>query len=90
MVDALATAPGIETIGAAGGLHLTILLPPNADDRAVAAALLADGIDVPPLSRYRLTSGPPGLVASFAAADERQAREFVRSLQDVLGSDPRT
>ena len=86
MIEALSTVDEAVVVGAAGGLHLTILLPTAADDRAVAAWLRTEGIDVPPLSRYRLTPGAPGLVASFASLDAADARHFARSLRDALSA----
>lgn len=90
MVEALSPVSAVSVIGAAGGLHVTILLPADLDDRDVSVALLDDGIDVPPLSRYRLTPGPPGLVASFASMGEHDAREFARVLHRLLqqGANP--
>ncbi len=83
MITALDDVPGATTVGAAGGLHVTVLLPDGIDDRAVSETLLAAGIDVPPLSRYRLTPGPPGLVASFAATGEAASVEFADALARI-------
>ncbi len=80
MIAALDRVPGCTVVGAPGGLHLTVLLPPGSHDGAISNALLDVGIDVPPLSRYRLTPGPPGLVASFASCGAAAAAEFARQL----------
>ncbi len=86
MVDALDPVSGVTAVGAAGGLHLTIMLPDGVDDRAVSAALLDSGIDVPPLSRYRLRPGPPGLVASYASLNQADAADFARYLAQSLSA----
>lgn len=71
LLRGLAAAPHEgRVVGAAAGLHLVLALPnrPDApDDRTVAAALLADGIRVHPLSSHRIVPGPPGLVIGYAA-----------------------
>lgn len=50
-----------------GGMNLTGLLPPGADDRRWSARLGAEGFDVPCLSRYAIGRASPGLVFGFTA-----------------------
>ncbi|MGL4177041.1 MAG: PLP-dependent aminotransferase family protein, partial [Dermatophilaceae bacterium] len=58
MVAALARhLPGARVHGAAAGLHLTVTLPSGVDDLAVAAAALAAGVKVHPLSWHRVHPG---------------------------------
>ncbi|MEM9513707.1 MAG: PLP-dependent aminotransferase family protein [Actinomycetota bacterium] len=86
MVAALEAVPGCSIPGAAGGLHLTVLLPGTVDDAALSRHLRAGGVDVPPLSRYRLTPGAPGLVASFATASPAGVERFAAALTSALTS----
>lgn len=66
LVAAIEALPGCQVVGAAGGLHLAVMLPPGVDDRAVSAALAQRSVVIPPLAEYRAVPGPPGLVASYA------------------------
>lgn len=68
LLDGLrASAPGVEVLGVAAGLHLTLRLPDPTDDEALAARLLDEhGIRVQPLSRHRQRPGFPGLVLGYA------------------------
>lgn len=85
LIEAISSVDGCRVPGAAGGLHLAVLLPEGVDDRAVSAGLQAVGIDVPPLSRYRINPGPPGLVASFASCHPDDAAEVATHLARLLG-----
>ncbi|HEY5880857.1 MAG TPA: PLP-dependent aminotransferase family protein [Nakamurella sp.] len=75
--DAMVTAltrhlPAATVHGAAAGLHLTVTLAEPGDDRALAAAALAAGVKVQPLSWHRIAPGPPGLVLGYAASSAGQ------------------
>ncbi|RXS68356.1 PLP-dependent aminotransferase family protein [Streptomyces sp. TM32] len=62
--------PGATVHGAAAGLHLTITFDqggPAASDTDLAAAALARGVKVHPLSWHRQRPGRPGLVLGYAA-----------------------
>jgi GntR family transcriptional regulator/MocR family aminotransferase len=62
--------PGAVVHGAAAGLHLMITFPGDGVSTAdvdVAAAALARGVKVQPLSWHRQRPGPPGLVLGYAA-----------------------
>jgi GntR family transcriptional regulator / MocR family aminotransferase len=86
MVAALSTVPGCTVIGPAGGLHLTVMLPPDVDDQRVCDDLAGHGICAPPLSEYRHTPGPPGLVLSFSNLGAGVADEVAAALTAVLAA----
>ncbi len=68
MVAALAARlPEARVHGAAAGLHLVVTLPDGIDDRAIAEAVLAEGVKTHPLSLHRQRPGAPGLVLGYAA-----------------------
>jgi DNA-binding transcriptional MocR family regulator len=78
MVAALARdLPSATVHGAAAGLHLTVTFDEPGDDRALAAAALAAGVKVQPLSWHRIaprTAGARvGLCGEFGRADRRRA-----------------
>jgi len=70
------------------GLDATALLPRQADDRAVAAALVQWGIEARPISFYSLHQqpAPPGLVLGFSAFGEDAIRRGVATMEQVLAS----
>jgi GntR family transcriptional regulator/MocR family aminotransferase len=87
MVAALAQhLPAATVHGAAAGLHLSVTFDDPSDelrdDRALAAAALAAGVKVQPLSWHRIQPGPPGLVLGYAA---RSAGEIDQGIA-VLGA----
>jgi GntR family transcriptional regulator/MocR family aminotransferase len=92
MIDAVRVhLPGAAVHGAAAGLHLTITLTGDAErvaDVDVAAAALARGVKVQPLSWHRQRPGVPGLVLGYAASPpseiERAVAEIGAALRDVL------
>jgi GntR family transcriptional regulator/MocR family aminotransferase len=68
LVGALsARLPQLRVLGAAGGLHLTLRLPPGGDADRVAETARAEGIDIRPLSYYARTpiEQGPGLVVGY-------------------------
>ena len=87
VLDALARhCPGVRPVPAPGGLHMTLALPDGADDRAVAHAARTEGLGVAPLSAYRCTPGPPGLVVGFAATPVSLAAGCARRLARAIPS----
>jgi GntR family transcriptional regulator/MocR family aminotransferase len=63
------------------GLHLTAFLSRGRDDRPLAAAAAAAGLDVPPLSRYYIgRAGRRGLVLNFGGAGPAEIAAGVRAL----------
>ncbi|GGM46659.1 GntR family transcriptional regulator [Micromonospora sonchi] len=59
--------PGATVHGAAAGLHLTVTLAGEVTDTELAAAALARGVKVQPLSWHCRRPYPPGLVLGYAA-----------------------
>ncbi|MCR6484558.1 PLP-dependent aminotransferase family protein [Amycolatopsis sp. OK19-0408] len=81
MIRALASeVPDAVVHGAAAGLHLTITFGSEVDDVALAAAALAAGVKVQPLSWHRQLPGPPGLVLGYAARTSTEIAEGVAVL----------
>jgi len=60
--------PGARIHGAAAGLHLMVTLESDVDDTAWAAACLARGVKVQPLSWHSQRRAAPGLVLGYAAS----------------------
>lgn len=68
LVKALsARLPQLQVLGAAGGLHLTLQLPPGCNADRVAETARSEGIDIRPLSYYAHTpiKQEPGLVMGY-------------------------
>jgi GntR family transcriptional regulator/MocR family aminotransferase len=67
------------------GLHLTGVLPPDVDDRAVSHVLEQADIVAPPLSFYSTRDqGPGGLVLGYAAVDEGTIRDGVPRIAEAI------
>ncbi|WP_329004647.1 PLP-dependent aminotransferase family protein [Kribbella sp. NBC_00709] len=78
-------SPYGQVIGQDAGLHVTLLLPDDADDRRIAAAARAAGVVVAPLSEYRRSvSGPPGLVIGYATPSTSDLHRALTILTEVL------
>jgi len=56
----------------------------EAADTVLAGRARRAGVAVHPLSRHRLTPGPPGLVLGYAAATPDQLREAARRLGELV------
>jgi GntR family transcriptional regulator/MocR family aminotransferase len=85
MVDAVRRhLPGATVHGAAAGLHLTVTFDGAFADTDLAAAALAAGVRVQPLSWHRQTPGPPGLVLGYAAGPAAAAAEGVAEIGAAL------
>ncbi|WIX88758.1 PLP-dependent aminotransferase family protein [Amycolatopsis sp. DG1A-15b] len=85
MIRAVASGlPGAVVHGAAAGLHLTITFDADIDDVAVAAAALAAGVKVQPLSWHRQRPGRPGLVLGYAARTATEIEEGVAVLGQLV------
>jgi GntR family transcriptional regulator / MocR family aminotransferase len=68
LVEAISTElPQLRVLGIAGGLHLTLQLPPGCDADRVAETARSEGIDIRPLSYYAHTpiEQEPGLVMGY-------------------------
>lgn len=80
-----ALSPYGQIIGQDAGLHITLLLPDDADDLRIAAAARAAGVVIAPLSEYRRTvPGPPGLVIGYATPSTSDLHKALTILTDVF------
>jgi GntR family transcriptional regulator/MocR family aminotransferase len=86
LVHALAPlADRLETTPAAAGMHLVGMLPPGADDRAVAEAASRHGVYTTPISAYALRPLPRGgLLLGYSAFTPPQLREAAARLGRAL------
>jgi GntR family transcriptional regulator/MocR family aminotransferase len=85
MIAALRThLPHARVHGAAAGLHLMITFDGAFPDVEVAAAALARGVKVQPLSWHRQRPGPPGLVLGYAASSPGDLERGIATLASVL------
>jgi GntR family transcriptional regulator/MocR family aminotransferase len=85
MIDAIrACLPGAAVHGAAAGLHLMITFDAGFADADLAAAAIAAGVKVHPLSWHRQRPGPPGLVLGYAASTPTDIAEGIAVLSAAL------
>ncbi|GAA3722164.1 PLP-dependent aminotransferase family protein [Spinactinospora alkalitolerans] len=85
MIDAIRThLPDAVVHGAAAGLHLMITFDAGFADADLAAASLARGVKVHPLSWHGRRPDRPGLVLGYAASTPTAIGEGVATLADVL------
>ncbi|MFG1967323.1 PLP-dependent aminotransferase family protein [Nonomuraea sp. NPDC049028] len=85
MIDAIrAQLPDAAVHGAAAGLHLTITFDAGFSDVDLAAASLACGVKVQPLSWHRQCPGRPGLVLGYAASTPTAIGEAVAIIGEAL------
>jgi GntR family transcriptional regulator/MocR family aminotransferase len=89
LLEALRTELGdrIEIGPADCGMHLTIWLPEGTDDQELTRKIISPNTNNSSLN-YSYTNEPPrpGLILSFAAADEGCIRADVRRLRKALDS----
>jgi GntR family transcriptional regulator/MocR family aminotransferase len=77
--DCLSVAP------AEAGIHLVGWLAEGSDDRVASRRAAAHGVEVPPLSAYRIEQGKRGgLLLGYAASSPREIRDGVRRLALAL------
>jgi GntR family transcriptional regulator/MocR family aminotransferase len=74
----------LSVVSGARGVHLTLALPDDVDDRAVARAAIAQGVTAIPLSVYATQVRWRGLVLSFAATPAARIGPLVDALAPVL------
>jgi GntR family transcriptional regulator/MocR family aminotransferase len=80
----------LEVAPSETGLHLVGWLPRGVDDRAASRAAAAAGVEVPPLSVYRVRpSRRGGLLMGYGGVNPRQIRDGVRALAAALEALPR-
>lgn len=78
-------APYGRVIGQDAGLHITLLLPDQLDDRLVSARAYEAGVAVAPLADYRRSiPGPPGLVIGYATPTAEDLHKALLILTEVL------
>jgi GntR family transcriptional regulator/MocR family aminotransferase len=80
--------PELSALGAAGGLHLTLLLSPGMDATAVAEAARPLGLEIAPLSYYERgqTGKPPGLVVGYGRLPTAGVARAVKALSRALAT----
>ncbi|MGW7019410.1 aminotransferase class I/II-fold pyridoxal phosphate-dependent enzyme [Streptomyces decoyicus] len=81
--------PDATVHGAAAGLHLMVTFGPDGyrgSDTDLAAAALARGVKVQPLSWHSQRPSPPGLVLGYAARTPDEITEGVAVVGKVLSS----
>lgn len=67
------------------GIQFVGRLRPNLDDRKIAAAAQALGINVSPLSlQFQFSTSEQGLVLGFASVDEKAIEKGARKLRDIF------
>ncbi|WP_327074989.1 PLP-dependent aminotransferase family protein [Kitasatospora purpeofusca] len=78
--------PGASVHGAAAGLHLMLTFPDGlpCTDTELAAAALAHGVKVYPLSWHARLPHPPGLVLGYAAGTPGEIEEGIAVLGRLL------
>ncbi|MEU7634162.1 PLP-dependent aminotransferase family protein [Nocardia sp. NPDC049220] len=84
IVDLLAAdfADALTVIPSAVGLHVAAWTHPGIDARAVAAHARGRGVGVFPLSQFRMSKGPDGLIVGYGAiplTDVDEALDLLRS-----------
>lgn len=85
MIAAIAEhLPRAVVHGAAAGLHLLITFDDSVSDTGLAAAALARGVKVQPLSWHAQRPGPPGLVLGYGASVPTDIAQGVATVADVL------
>jgi GntR family transcriptional regulator/MocR family aminotransferase len=86
LVDALAQRlPALRPVGAAAGLHLVALLPPELDEADVVRAAAGHGVKVAGLSPYRLApSTEGGLIFGYSNLTEATIRLGVELLAEAI------
>ena len=90
MVRAIAThLPRATVHGAAAGLHVMITFRDGVDDVELAAAALARGVKVQPLSWHGRLGGRTGLVLGYAARTTTEIDEGVAVLGEIAANRPR-
>ena len=89
-LESLATLGDLIRTGPSeAGMHVTAHLTFDADDRAIAEACARRGVVVQPMSRFRIASGPPGLVMGYGCAAPsriRSAMGVVRAVVEAAGA----
>ncbi len=84
MIEAIGThLPGAVVHGAAAGLHLMITFEAGFADTDLAAAALARGVKVQPLSWHTQLHREPGLILGYAARPPAEIAEAITIVGDL-------
>lgn len=87
LLEALAhKLPAWRPIGIAAGLHVVIRLPDGVDDRLLAQALAARGVNAPALADHATHETFPGLVIGYATLTPDRLRAAVTEFAAVHSS----
>jgi len=87
MMESIRThLPDAVVHGAAAGLHLMITFPADFADTELAAAALARGVKVQPLSWHGQLRREPGLVLGYAARTPADIADAVAVLGDIAAA----
>jgi GntR family transcriptional regulator / MocR family aminotransferase len=81
-----ATNGRLRPIATAGGTHLTALFNEDIDDVAFAEMTGRSGIEMAPLTSYRIRQGTPGLVLGFSNCSESALGRAMSRLDEILSS----
>jgi GntR family transcriptional regulator / MocR family aminotransferase len=85
LIDALSEmVPDAAVRGIAAGLHVTLELPPDADEAAVRSEAAARRIALASTSDYGDRSGPPTLMLGYGHLPEPAVRTAVRELAEAI------
>ncbi|MGH2871990.1 MAG: PLP-dependent aminotransferase family protein [Solirubrobacteraceae bacterium] len=87
LVAALAAhAPAVELRGLAAGIHAVAVLPPTADERAIALAAAERSVGLYPMSNYesRPSDRPPQLVLGFGSLTDAAIARGIAAIADLL------
>ena len=76
--------PGCRVEGIAAGLHVQVMLPDGVDDADLAQRAASVGISVKPLSDYRFSPGPPGLVIGYGPHSSARLTAAIATLGSLL------
>jgi GntR family transcriptional regulator/MocR family aminotransferase len=80
-----AELPHLKVLGIAGGLHLTLRLPPACDVDSVVETVRSEGIDIRPLSHYASTPiDQPGLVLGYGRLSQSSLPGVVHALAQAV------
>ncbi|ALG06599.1 PLP-dependent aminotransferase family protein [Kibdelosporangium phytohabitans] len=89
LLEALARRlPDWRPIGIAAGLHLVVRLPDGVDDRLLAQALAARGVNARALADYSAQPTFPGLVVGYATLTPDRLRAAVDEFAEAVRMNP--
>ncbi|WP_019925333.1 PLP-dependent aminotransferase family protein [Nocardia sp. BMG111209] len=80
----------LTVISSAVGLHVSAWADPEVDAAAVAARARAAGVGILPISRFRMTDGPDGLVLGYGAIATADVDHALAVLHTAIQEEIRT